>query len=398
MRLRTILILSTGLNVVLATGWYYACKPQPAISPPSIPETNSAPAKPRVNVVMRTQHFTWQEVESADYVTYIANLRAIGCPAQTIRDLIVADVNQLYAHRRATEVIGADQQWWRSDPDRDLIKQALDKLKSLDAERKALLTKLLGPSWDADLDPMVPAVKAFISLTGPVLGDLPADKKKAVFNAAVKMQDKIDAYIEAQRQQGKPIDPVEMLKIRESSRAELATMLEPAQLEEFLLRYSQTAKDLREELKGFTLTPDEFRALFRARDPIESQSDLYYAGTDADTLKRRDELEKKRDDALREVLGAERYTEYKLNLDPAFQRAKSTVESLGGEAEKVLPLYEIDRLSREEMDRIRSDDSMTLEERVEALAEAQVEQQKSIQKILGDKAFEKWLLGKHASE
>src|SRR5262249_53000387 len=50
--------------------------------------TQSAPEK-----------FHWEQVESADYPTYIANLRSIGCPEQTIHDIIAADVHALHASR-----------------------------------------------------------------------------------------------------------------------------------------------------------------------------------------------------------------------------------------------------------------------------------------------------------
>jgi hypothetical protein len=44
--------------------------------------------------------FHWSQIESGDYRIYVANLRAIGCPEQTIRDIIMADVDSLYADRR----------------------------------------------------------------------------------------------------------------------------------------------------------------------------------------------------------------------------------------------------------------------------------------------------------
>jgi hypothetical protein len=44
--------------------------------------------------------FHWSQIESADYRTYVTNLRGIGCPEQTIRDLVKADVDNLYASRR----------------------------------------------------------------------------------------------------------------------------------------------------------------------------------------------------------------------------------------------------------------------------------------------------------
>src|SRR5437879_11925524 len=51
------------------------------------------------NIVLRRQFFSWRSVESDDYPTYVANLRDIGCPEQTIRDIIIADVNLLYSRR-----------------------------------------------------------------------------------------------------------------------------------------------------------------------------------------------------------------------------------------------------------------------------------------------------------
>jgi hypothetical protein len=44
--------------------------------------------------------FNWSQLESSDYRDYIANLRGVGCPEQTIRDIITADVDNLYERRR----------------------------------------------------------------------------------------------------------------------------------------------------------------------------------------------------------------------------------------------------------------------------------------------------------
>jgi hypothetical protein len=45
--------------------------------------------------------FHWRQLESADYGTYIANLRKIECPERTIRDIITADIHALYERRHA---------------------------------------------------------------------------------------------------------------------------------------------------------------------------------------------------------------------------------------------------------------------------------------------------------
>jgi len=395
MRLRSWLITLLGLNLVLAAGWYFSFQKKPEKSPPPkiTKPFNPFDHEVKTNVVVRRQNFTWEEVESSDYVTYIKNLRNIGCPEQTIRDIIVADVNQLYAHHRVTEVTGADHQWWRSDPDPQIVQAAIEKLKNLEMERRGLLTKLLGPNWETTGNLLPPAIRTGISLTGPLLGDLPTATKQTVYDITVKTQQKIDAYQETQRQQNKPIDPAEISKIRQQSRSELAGVLNPEQMEEFLLRYSQTAKELREDMRGLNLSPEEFRALFRGRDPINLQIENDFSGSDPASVKHRQDLEIQREDSLKQSLGTERYATYKLNQDPVFQQSKATAAQLGVGPQVVMPIYEINRLTQTEMDRIRNDATMTNEEKVEALAATQVDQQKSLEKILGPKAFQHWLEG-----
>ena len=47
------------------------------------PFTGSESNAPPTKVVLRRQFFSWRDVESADYPTYVANLSDIGCPEQT---------------------------------------------------------------------------------------------------------------------------------------------------------------------------------------------------------------------------------------------------------------------------------------------------------------------------
>jgi len=38
-------------------------------------------------------------IESADFEKYVAHLRSLGCPNETIRNIIVTDVNEAFRHR-----------------------------------------------------------------------------------------------------------------------------------------------------------------------------------------------------------------------------------------------------------------------------------------------------------
>lgn len=80
--------------------------------------------------------FAWNQVEAADYPTYISNLRAIHCPEQTIRDIIVADVESLYLHKRQE----LQAQSAQSGADAGL-REALDKLRQ---EQSDLIITLFG--------------------------------------------------------------------------------------------------------------------------------------------------------------------------------------------------------------------------------------------------------------
>lgn len=62
--------------------------------------STNAPA-PATIITPNTFSFRWSQLESSNYLTYIANLRAIRCPEQTLHDIITADVDaSFYASRR----------------------------------------------------------------------------------------------------------------------------------------------------------------------------------------------------------------------------------------------------------------------------------------------------------
>jgi hypothetical protein len=68
------------------------------------PDPASSPAPDRLS---ESSHpFRWIQLESPDYPTFIENLRKIGCPERTVREIIMADLDDLYAPRRQSVVDG----------------------------------------------------------------------------------------------------------------------------------------------------------------------------------------------------------------------------------------------------------------------------------------------------
>ena len=235
------------------------------------------------------------------------------------------------------------------------------------------------------------AARAGITLTGPVLGDLPAATKVAVFNIVAPAQLKIEAYQEGQRLQGKAIDPVQMVRLREEPLVPLASVLEPPAYEEFVLRYSPAAQQLREMMKTMELGPEQFRSLYLALSGIIGQPVFFYAGSDAALLKQQQQLAAQSEAVIKTTLGEPLYAAYQLNQDPVYRSSQTLAQQLALPVNMVMPIYQINRATQAEMDRIRNDDTLSNDEKVEALAQTQVQEQQSLQQLLGPDAFQRWL-------
>src|SRR5439155_26600282 len=133
-----------GVNLALfAALWSSARRPAGRSADAAAAWGRASAGQAPTNFVVRRQFFSWREVESPDYPTYIANLRDIGCPEQTVRDIIIADVNALFARRRATELVTPEQQWWRSAPDTNVVQAAAEKARALEEERRGGVGSLL---------------------------------------------------------------------------------------------------------------------------------------------------------------------------------------------------------------------------------------------------------------
>src|ERR1022692_435727 len=159
MKPKQLLFASICLNLILA-GWVMLLlgtrtrQPTGAPTATASPETAASSAQPRGAVkaaprpaeASRVAPFDWRQVESGDYLQYIANLRAIGCPEKTIKDIIVADVNDLFASRMAAVTQTNQYQYWR----RETVSRSAEQEKQLQEiyGQKRELLRTLGVAAD----------------------------------------------------------------------------------------------------------------------------------------------------------------------------------------------------------------------------------------------------------
>jgi hypothetical protein len=215
--------------------------------------------------------FHWREVESADYLAYITNLRRIGCPEQTVRDIILADVNQLYAPRYAALARGVPElNWWgKFDKKRPVPPGLATQLRALNDEKKTILQRLIGPLTGAELGGLETGVASLREQN--TFAFLPEAKQSAV-------QDMVSRY-QALRERGETEwaglttderDAKEK-ELRDARQRELATLLTPQELREFDLRQSSTSEALREQFGKANLTETEFSQLYNLRTEFEQR-------------------------------------------------------------------------------------------------------------------------------
>ena len=385
--MRTILLVSLVLNVALAVAfvtWVFSARndvPR-VVRAPSMPTISSNLVRIiKTNVLVRPRAFTWQEVESEDYAVYVENLRALGMPESTIRDVIVADVDQIYFKRRRTEAAQQDVEWWRSSPSPEVQSNILARAQAVEAERRALLTRLLGAGWDAAL---AERERTLLALVGPVLGNLSDEVKASVQEIAARSTDRMREYVSQKQAAGGNANAADLARLREETRQQLAAVLNPQQLEEFLLRYSDNANLLRQELTGFNATPEEFRSLFRAVDSIDREIQSRSGGDDAASVRSRQALEQQRLAAIRNAVGPQRFQAYQTLHDPVYRDALAIAQQAGAGEEAAQALYTINRTTADELNRIRNDATLNPLQRQQLIRDTETEQQRARSLVLGE--------------
>ena len=393
---RILVSLFVGLAAGLALGYFAAPAAKPptpapaVVTPTETKPTPAAPAptKPRTvtQVVTNTvaQKFDWNAVESDDYKKYIANLRSIGCPEETIRDIITADVNKLYeAKRKALAGPKKKFEFWKpgimmgapADPERTEKERALNK------EKRVLLTELLG-SAPEDKPDMLAGVASQLDA---MFDFLPAEKRSKVMDVMTDMQTKLQKAMK----NGAP-DPEDMRKVMKDMETEIGRVLTPEELLDYNLRFSMTAQTMRMGLAGFEPTEQEFLDLYKKRKAYDDEFGGAFGGginLKGEEKAKQDAAKKALDESVQTQLGDERYADYKRSEDYAYQaifRAASR-EGLGKDA--AVKAFDMKKVAEDQATKIRTDKNLTADQRTAALRGIRDETERSVKSVLGEKGF-----------
>ena len=384
------------LNFVLAGALVFAWTRQPgALEKPGIAsaaavldsQTGTPEVKSRVRPAIRSVEPAtgWQALASSDLQRFVANLRSVGCPEQTLRDIVLAEVNRRYdplAH--GLKVQAEHILPWEAVASRDR-KNDESKWRQLLDEKRALLKDVLG----LDVPMEVPGQLAGrnIERFESAYKGLPSEKRDQVRAIQENYWSQSDAIKERTIGFLEPEDREEFVRIKAERRAQLAEILTPHELESYELATSTTGNYLRSKMNGFEAKDEELRALLNFTQPLEEEFSLSRKSPDPENKEftaLRKEAEQAVENQIKTTLGDERYAEYQRMQDSVYRDLAKVGKEVGLAKDSIVQVYEVQKALRSDAERIMRDTAVPPELRIQALQEMQARALGTYQSLLGN--------------
>ena len=331
--------------------------------------------------------FHWRQLETADLRQFVANLRAAGCPEQTIGDIVRAVLNRQFAGRIAALVPRAEPlRYWNKDPwkspraDPETQKQ----LKQIEAEKQRLLTDLLGPNALRAGAPASGEDSPASLETNPYL----SPEKRETVNELRQQFDEERQRISAELKTAGASRVQELnaaLKgVNARERESLAQCLTPAELEDVDMWESDTARRLRTTLSGFEPTEEEFRRICRLRRKVDDEFGVRLASSWG--LSGSEECraaQRAMEAALKEELGPERFAAYKRGEDRDYRFLINSANRLNLAPEVPDKVWAIRESVLAERTRLLAQPNLTWEAQQAALRQMAIQTRQSVAEAMG---------------
>jgi hypothetical protein len=340
----------------------------------------SAPVTVVTNMVAATNDFRWAQLESEDYRDYINRLRAIGCPEQTIRDIVIADVDKMLApkmqaaspHPREIRFWQpVEQEMWDDPAQKDALRQQ----RALDFEKREVIRELLG----VDLVGERLRIQGQDDYHGQRLGFLPEEKRARVRTVLDQFADKERELLEQQVENGDGLlDTAELARMRQQKDATLAPLLTPQEREQYDLWFSDSAARVRDSVFGMEATEEEFLKLYALQKSFDAQQ-----GTPAGAEAAWNQFHQQ----ARETLGEQRYAEWLRAQDPDYREIVRVTSRFKLPGTVAAELYSYKQPIEEQRVKVETDANLTPQQKEAAFHTIAEETRNVYKQALGEKAF-----------
>jgi hypothetical protein len=329
--------------------------------------------------------FDWSQVESPDYRLYAANLRAIGCPNQTIHDIVIADVDALYRLKVKALVDSVQPRFWdllaHKGEFEEMVEEKYRELQTLDEERETTLKEVLGAEYTHYTTREHLRELDTTNERRQFLDFLPPEKIEATLNLEQTFAERRNHLDNARPPLTNEERQRALLACQAEEAAARAQLLSPEESEEYQLRSSPSAH-VRLELSGFGATTEEVKTIVRIRQATAAE-----AATPANRA-RRAELQARENEELTRYLGEQRFAEYQRSRDYNFQQLCQLAELCELPAQVALNVYQLRQAAEERAKQLRQNPNLSATQRVQGLQAIAAETERWMNQALGERAFQ----------
>jgi hypothetical protein len=359
--MKTLIRLFIGTAILLAAANVYfrsrsvstiaEARTQTKTEPPSTPAPTAKIDPPAALAPAPAPVFAWETVETSDYKGYIGNLRSLAFPEELIREIIIADVNKMYAAREeplkpkpVPYDVPLNQR--RRDPTLEELKQLI-QLRDIQIEKQDLLHDLLGVRVPRELIRASGARN--YEATDFAISQLPPEKREE----ALRIQEKL--FLEHDLNKVRLDSDEERaayVGINEERDAELKKILTPEEFERFIMNSTPAGSEMQRRVIGMEPTDEEMLAMWElTREQWKEQGGVFGRWranrVPPEQIRAADD---KLEAGLRSVLGPERFLDYQMAVNETGQQLRNFAARYDLPRETLAQAFaaqtEIDRLQK----------------------------------------------------
>lgn len=343
-------------------------------------------------VVVRTNAFEWAQLEAEDYRSYIERLRSIGCPEQTIRDIVIADLEKLMAPR-VQEIEGRREppKYWK--PDRKELVRTVETLEKagrkqeIEFEKREIIRELLG----VDLAGEKSKTAGEADFYEERLSFLDPGQRSRVRMIMERANREEIALREKSWMENDELTPEERTRLREIASAkerDVAAVLTAEQLEQYNLWFSESAYKVRDSFFAMEPSEEDFLAIYQIQREFDSNwGNKEIHALNADERMEYESAQREYESKIREYLGQERYEEYRRSQDDDFQQLQVAAVQFGLNTGVAAEVYGFKKVLQEERERVREMPGLTPEQRTRVYGALAQEAESAIIEVMGAKPY-----------
>ncbi|MGB0582057.1 MAG: hypothetical protein ACPGVU_20375 [Limisphaerales bacterium] len=388
-----IVLLVTGINTWMSWAmWRDQRRPPSPLLEPEAARKSPTPAI-RPNRIFRPERKTtetaarppWLSIESDDYHQYAANLRAIGCPENTIRDIIVADVGENFKkQKQALEDRTADPFWLTADQREEIDLERKRQVRELKLAKWELMRELFGYPVDEEVMQLV-RTEGMGQLSIWMLGGFLEREKLVPLIGLVGYH---GTRAEAIDEQAYGIlteeDYAQARDLRDRMEKEVTTLVGSAAVEELYLRRLLAQGGEAGALQyGLNLSGTEFRNLMKIKSSPVDVFTMLFSEIGFEDMVAEKVSDEQIETAIASYLGTERFADYTRAKDDRYQGIFTFATEHGLAKKEAIAVFKARDRAETELKRMDADGTLSAEEQVLLQAAIKTRLESEIRKHFG---------------